>query len=30
MVTLPLSISFYGNLTIINKFYGNLTIINKF
>ena len=41
MVTLLLSISFYGNLTIINQFfmvtlllsisfYGNLTIINQF
>ena len=26
MVTLLLSISFYGNLTIIDIFYGNLTM----
>ena len=41
MVTLLFSISFYGNLTIINQFfmvtlllsinfYGNFTIINQF
>ena len=30
MVTLLLSISFYGNLLLSISFYGNLTIINQF